>query len=34
MGNQPNNWDGVPQEVLDKYQLSYDPLYFQKEEEE
>ncbi|MFN3588687.1 MAG: gluconate 2-dehydrogenase subunit 3 family protein [Spirosomataceae bacterium] len=32
-GNQPNNWDGVPQEVLDKYQLSYDPLYFQKEEE-
>lgn len=33
MGNQPNNWDGVPQEVLDKYQLSYDSLYFQKEEE-
>lgn len=32
-GNQPNNWDGVPQEVLDKYQLTYDPLYFQKEDE-
>ncbi len=23
-GNRPNQWDGVPQEVLDKYGLSYD----------
>ncbi len=23
-GNTPNQWDGVPQEVLDKYGLSYD----------
>lgn len=23
VGNQPNVWDGVPQEVLDKYHLSY-----------
>ncbi len=25
MGNQPNVWDGVPQEVLDEHDLSYDP---------
>jgi len=24
VGNRPNQWDGVPQEVLDKYGLSYD----------
>jgi hypothetical protein len=24
MGNQPNQWDGVPQEVLDQYGLKYD----------
>jgi hypothetical protein len=24
-GNQPNVWDGVPQEVLDEHGLSYDP---------
>lgn len=24
MGNKPNMWDGVPQEVLDKHGLSYD----------
>ncbi|NJB87642.1 hypothetical protein GGR26_003426 [Lewinella marina] len=24
MGNQPNVWDGVPQEVLDKHGLAYD----------
>lgn len=24
MGNKPNQWDGVPQEVLDKYGLKYD----------
>jgi gluconate 2-dehydrogenase gamma chain len=23
-GNQPNKWDGVPQEVLDQYNLKYD----------
>ncbi len=26
-GNQPNAWDGVPQEVLDQYGLKNDPLY-------
>ena len=26
-GNQPNVWDGVPQEVLDKHGKSYDPKY-------
>ncbi|MBC6996586.1 gluconate 2-dehydrogenase subunit 3 family protein [Neolewinella lacunae] len=26
-GNQPNVWDGVPQEVLDKHGLAYDPKY-------
>lgn len=25
MGNTPNMWTGVPKEVLDKYNLSYDP---------
>lgn len=24
VGNRPNNWEGVPQDVLDKYGLSYD----------
>lgn len=24
MGNKPNRWDGVPQEVLDQYGLAYD----------
>ena len=27
MGNQPNVWDGVPQEVLDKHGMAYDPKY-------
>lgn len=26
-GNRANNWDGVPQEVLDKHGLAYDPKY-------
>lgn len=30
-GNVPNTWDGVPQEVLDKYGLKYDPLYFKED---
>ena len=30
-GNTPNAWDGVPQEVLDKYGLKYDPLYFKED---
>jgi len=25
VGNQPNVWDGVPQEVLDEHNMSYDP---------
>jgi len=25
MGNRPNQWDGVPEEVLKQYGLSYDP---------
>jgi gluconate 2-dehydrogenase gamma chain len=25
MGNRPNQWDGVPQDVLDQYGLSHDP---------
>ena len=29
-GNMPNSWDGVPQHVLDKYGVKYDPLYFQE----
>ena len=24
MGNRPNQWNGVPQEVLDQYGLAYD----------
>ncbi len=31
VGNKPNQWDGVPQEVLDKYGLKYDPIYDQKD---
>jgi len=27
VGNQPNVWDGVPQEVLDEHGLSYDPAW-------
>ncbi|PPK88854.1 gluconate 2-dehydrogenase subunit 3-like protein [Neolewinella xylanilytica] len=27
VGNQPNVWDGPPQEVLDKYDLAYDPQW-------
>jgi hypothetical protein len=27
MGNQPNLWDGPPQEVLDKHGLAYDPRW-------
>ena len=30
-GNTPNSWDGVPQEVLDKYGLKYDSLYFKED---
>jgi hypothetical protein len=29
-GNSPNIWDGVPQEVLDKHGLSYDPVWLSK----
>lgn len=29
-GNTPNNWDGVPQEVLDEHGLSYDPEWLAK----
>lgn len=29
-GNSPNVWDGVPQEVLDKHGLAYDPKYADK----
>lgn len=29
-GNAPNVWDGVPQEVLDKHGLEYDPKYLDK----
>jgi len=29
-GNVPNIWDGVPQEVLDKHGLSYDPEWIAK----
>ncbi len=32
MGNTPNDWKGVPQDVLDKYGLKYDPLYDKKDE--
>jgi len=29
-GNQPNVWDGVPQEVLDKHGVAYDPEWIAK----
>ena len=29
-GNTPNNWDGVPQDVLDDHGLSYDPEWLAK----
>ncbi len=29
-GNTPNVWDGVPQDVLDKHGLSYDPVWLSK----
>lgn len=29
-GNQPNVWDGVPQEVLDQHGMSYDPEWIAK----
>ncbi|MEZ4779844.1 MAG: gluconate 2-dehydrogenase subunit 3 family protein [Flavobacteriaceae bacterium] len=29
-GNEPNNWDGVPQDVLDAHGLSYDPEWLAK----
>lgn len=29
-GNTPNNWDGVPQEVLDEHGLSYEPEWLAK----
>lgn len=29
-GNQPNVWDGVPQEVLDQHGLAYDPEWLAK----
>jgi len=29
-GNRPNMWDGVPQEVLDKHGLAYDPTWMPK----
>ena len=29
-GNAPNVWEGVPQEVLDKHGLAYDPKYLDK----
>lgn len=32
MGNTPNDWQGVPQDVLDKYGLKYDPIYDKKDE--
>ena len=30
VGNIPNNWDGVPQDVLDAHGLSYDPEWLKK----
>ncbi len=30
MGNRPNFWDGVPDEVLKKHGLSYDNKYIGK----
>lgn len=29
-GNMPNVWDGVPQEVLDKHGLAYEPEWLEK----
>lgn len=29
-GNTPNNWDGVPQDVLDEHGLSYEPEWLAK----
>ena len=29
-GNQPNIWDGVPEEVLQKHGVSYDPEWIAK----
>ena len=29
-GNTPNVWDGVPQDVLDKHGLAYDPVWLSK----
>ena len=29
-GNQPNVWDGVPQEVLDRHGMAYDPAWIAK----
>ena len=29
-GNIPNVWDGIPQEILDKHGLSYDPVWLAK----
>jgi len=30
VGNRPNAWDGVPQDVLDKHGMSYDPEWLAK----
>jgi len=30
VGNTPNNWDGVPQDVLDAHNMSYDPEWLAK----
>jgi len=30
VGNTPNNWDGVPQDVLDEHGVSYDPEWLAK----
>ena len=30
VGNTPNNWDGVPQDVLDDHGMSYDPNWLPK----
>lgn len=30
VGNTPNNWDGVPQDVLDAHKMSYDPEWLAK----
>lgn len=29
-GNSPNVWDGIPEEVLEKHQMSYDPEWLAK----